>query len=100
MAATPKKVEISRTTDIIALTEEVALTQEERLLQRGGKTVARLSPARDNDVPEGRPFTFDDPLWRLVGAGESEGPTDVARNKHTYIAEAIYEESHPPKKPA
>lgn len=44
---------------------------------------------------EGQPFTLDDPLWSLIGTGQSEGPTDVARNKHKYVADAIYAESHP-----
>ena len=99
MAADPRKVEITHSTDIVALTEEVENTQEERLLLRGGRTVARLSPVYDDDVPEGQPFTQDDPLWALVGAGQSEGPTDVASNKHAYLAQAIYEESHPSKTP-
>ena len=37
----------------------------------------------------GKPFTFDDPLWEIVGIGRSEGPNDVARNKHKYLADAI-----------
>lgn len=38
----------------------------------------------------GRPFTFDDPLWNIVGmAGHRPGaPTDVSSNKHKYLAEA------------
>lgn len=41
------------------------------------------------DGPLGKPFTFDDPLWDIVGIGRSEGPTDVARNKHKNLADAI-----------
>ena len=33
-------------------------------------------------------ITFEDPLWRIVGIGRSEDPTDVAANKHQYLAEA------------
>jgi excisionase family DNA binding protein len=36
----------------------------------------------------GRAFTMDDPLWNLMGAGRSEGPTDVSENKYKYLAEA------------
>jgi hypothetical protein len=38
----------------------------------------------------GKPFTFDDPLWNIVGMADSgpEGPTDVSRNKHKYLADA------------
>lgn len=42
-----------------------------------------------NDEHLGRPITEDDPLWRLVGIGESDGSNDVASNKHKYLAEAI-----------
>lgn len=42
---------------------------------------------------KGQPFTKDDPLWKLIGIGESSGPTDVSRRKHEYLAEA-YEDLH------
>lgn len=37
---------------------------------------------------KGRPLTFDDPLWKLVGIARSGGPGDVSENKHKYLAEA------------
>src|SRR5215471_18442110 len=33
-------------------------------------------------------FAMDDPLWSVVGLGESTGPTDVSQNKHKYLADA------------
>src|SRR3990172_4171341 len=39
-------------------------------------------------VKRGGVFTKEDPLWRLVGIGHSEGPGDVSENKHKYLAEA------------
>lgn len=42
---------------------------------------------------KGQPTTKDDPLWKLIGIGESSGPTDVSRRKHDYLAEA-YEDLH------
>ncbi|MGI8476480.1 MAG: hypothetical protein ACR2OO_08945 [Thermomicrobiales bacterium] len=33
--------------------------------------------------------SFDDPLWRLVGLGHSDEPTDVASDKDEYLAEAF-----------
>jgi excisionase family DNA binding protein len=39
-----------------------------------------------------RPFTREDPLWKIVGIGRSDGPNNVATNKHTYLAEAILSE--------
>jgi excisionase family DNA binding protein len=35
----------------------------------------------------GRPTSTDDPLWQLVGIGESREPTDASR-KHEYLAGA------------
>jgi hypothetical protein len=32
-------------------------------------------------------FTKDDPLWDIVGAGHSAGPTDVSEHKQRYLAE-------------
>ena len=42
-------------------------------------------------IPEGKPLTENDSLWRIIGiAGgeDDDGPTDVASNKHKYLAEA------------
>src|ERR1700730_1815404 len=36
----------------------------------------------------GKPITADDPLFRLIGIGRSEGAGDVSANKHKYLAEA------------
>jgi excisionase family DNA binding protein len=35
----------------------------------------------------GKPLTFDDPLWKLVGAATEAQPTDSSK-KHEYLAEA------------
>ena len=50
-----------------------------------------------NEFMEGQPFTMNDPLWSIIGMGQSKEPTDVARNKHKYVAEAIYAESQAKK---
>jgi excisionase family DNA binding protein len=39
-------------------------------------------------LPMGRPTSAEDPLWSIIGIGESCGPTDVASNKHKYLADA------------
>jgi excisionase family DNA binding protein len=39
-------------------------------------------------IPTGRPLTYDDPFWQLVGSVNSGGPGDVAESKHEYLAEA------------
>src|SRR5215216_6949029 len=40
----------------------------------------------DSDEFFGKPFTLDDPLWNIFGIGESDDPTEVAENKHEYLA--------------
>lgn len=35
------------------------------------------------------PFTFDSPLWEIVGIIKDDGPTDWSENKHTYLVEAL-----------
>jgi excisionase family DNA binding protein len=44
--------------------------------------------ASDSDDLLGKPFTMDDSLWRIFGIGESIDPTEVAENKHKYLANA------------
>ncbi len=36
---------------------------------------------------KGKPLTFDDPLWKLVGSATDAQPTDSSK-KHEYLAEA------------
>ena|SRR5687767_1387518 len=45
-----------------------------------------------NRLPEGRPFSFDDPLWNIVGIIQ-DGPPDLAANHDKYLAEA-YADKH------
>ena len=85
-----KKVQITRATDIVALAEEVRRTNRPAVLQRDSEDIALLTPVRTGEEPvlAGQPFTMDDPLWDIVGVGESEGVTDVSSNKHKYVADA------------
>jgi len=41
----------------------------------------------------GHPTSADDPLWSIIGIGESHGPTDVATNKQKYLADAYAAET-------
>lgn len=52
----------------------------------GGVEVAN----REEFLRLARPLEDDDPLWKLVGivGDEYDGPTDIARNHDTYLAEA------------
>lgn len=35
-----------------------------------------------------KPLAPDDALWRVVGIGQSEEPTDIAKHKDDYLADA------------
>ena len=48
-------------------------------------------------IPRGKPFTEDDPLWKVVGIGRSGGKANVAANKDDFIADALIAEFHPPE---
>jgi len=50
-------------------------------------------PAAEPVDLSGKPFTFDDPLWDLVGIVDDDGPTDVSTNADRYLADA-YADSH------
>lgn len=49
--------------------------------------IAPSSSDPPTSAGEGHIFTFDSPLWDLVGAIK-DGPADLAENHDTYLAEA------------
>jgi excisionase family DNA binding protein len=48
---------------------------------------------RQDDSLKGQPFTFDDPLWDIVGMIDDDGPTDLSINTDKYLADA-YSDLH------
>lgn len=95
MSAEPKRYRLDEETRVKPLFEEAK--DSTVIVEMDGSDYEvniRTIPAKNETAIEGQPFTMDDPLWSLVGTGRSEGPTDVARNKHKYVADAIYAESH------
>lgn len=98
MSAEPKRYRLDEETRAKPLLEEAKDSMVIVELDGDAYEVNIRAILDANEVmEEGQPFTMDDPLWSLVGTGRSEGPTDVARNKHKYVADAIYAESHPQK---
>lgn len=88
-----KRIDIGEVTDWAALAEEVRRTNEPRVLQRASEDVAMLMPVTRQKIktrraPRGKPFTSDDPLWSVVGIGQSDEPTNMAQYKHEYVADA------------
>ncbi|HET9394871.1 MAG TPA: helix-turn-helix domain-containing protein [Nitrospiraceae bacterium] len=63
--------------------------EDEKLVE----VVSPSSPGGVEHVPDhlvGKPNTKDDSLWDIIGIGRSDGPNDVASNKHEYLANAIF----------
>ena len=88
-----KPVEIGAMPDLVRLAEEVQSEGAGRILRRNGQDVAVLLPRKR--APRRRRTTSpDDPLWEIVGIAHSDGPGDVAENKHKYLADA-YAPKHP-----
>ena len=60
------------------------------MLKRDGEEIAILSPVFPVPRRQRKTGTVarNDPLWNIVGMASSEGPGDVARKKHNYVAEA------------
>jgi excisionase family DNA binding protein len=52
-----------------------------------------VTPVQPNHQPDnslkGQPFTFDDPLWDIVGIGRSKEPTNIAEHKDDYLADSF-----------
>lgn len=84
-----KNIDVSDVPELLRIAEEVKRSGEPCVLKRDSEELAVLSPVtRLGSVRRGRRTSANDPLWNIVGIGRSEGPTDVARNKHKYLAEA------------
>jgi hypothetical protein len=104
MEAKVKRTEVSNLPDALRLAEEVQKTQQAQILERDGHELAILSPILPRSTRTRRARAAqkatnpNDWLLRLIGiaddSGSPDGPTDVSSNKHEYLAEALYSESH------
>ena len=102
-------VELVDADDSEALQRAIAAVREDgrtRFVRRGETVIATLEPPRrahrtrslratQPRAPKRRrqgSFGMDDPIWRIVGIAGSVGPSDIAKYKDEYIAEALEEE--------
>jgi hypothetical protein len=88
--------DVGTSPEIAALAEEVRRTRTPRVLQRNGEALAYLEPVSPEREPQrvSRKRADKSTLLGLLAISETlpprpDGPTDVARNKHRYIAEAL-----------
>ncbi len=93
MAVETKTIQIDRSTDIVALAEEVRKTGEDRILEKEGKALARLTPI-EAEKERRNAFSPNDSLWNIVGMDTSQGNSDTSTNKYKYISNAIEEHFH------
>jgi len=79
--------------ELMQAAEAVAQNGRRRVVRVRGKAVA-LVPQTDRSRSRYKVFTKSDPLWGIVGMFKADGgPTDVADNVDTYLAEA-YLDTH------
>lgn len=89
-----QSVDLDAGPNLVDLVDEVAATRKACRLQRHVFAVALLSPARTRRrIRKGRPTSADDPIWKIIGMGSSDGPGDVSENVDRYLAEA-YLDTH------
>jgi hypothetical protein len=75
--------------DLAEVAEEVHRTNRPAVIRRDTEELAVLMPAASRRTrPRGKPFTHNDGLWSLVGSGHTAQPTDIAKHKDAYLAEA------------
>jgi hypothetical protein len=92
-----KLVDVTDTPDVLRLAQEVARSGIPVMLEHDGQELAVLMPASKSGRRSGRTGASadeQDTLLNIIGIGESAEPTDVARRKHDYLAEA-YEPTTP-----
>ncbi len=104
MAKHQEPIDISGVPELVRLAEEVSSSRVPRLLKRGNRTLAMLTPielthhAPGHERRRDRRTGPDDPLWSIIGIGDaadsSNGPTDVSEHVDKYLADA-----HDPSRP-
>jgi hypothetical protein len=88
MTESLKPLDISHLPELVRLVEEVRAVDRARVLQVNQENVALLVPATRTKGPRKKATDAADPLWRIVGLGQSDGPGDVAERIDGYLAEA------------
>ena len=85
-----KPVNIAQIPELLRLAEEVHKSRRPRVLRRDHEDLAVLIPAPParRSPSKARPVTEDDPLFRLIGIGETNVPGGLSEKKHEYLARA------------
>ena len=84
---------ITSVPELLQLVEEVQRSQQPHLLKRQDEQVALIVPVTPTKAAPKRKrrtgiLTEDDPLFRMIGIGNSGIPGGVSGKKHEYLARA------------
>ncbi|MBI4321168.1 MAG: hypothetical protein HY675_21975 [Chloroflexi bacterium] len=95
MAKELKHLDITSKPELLQVVEEVQSGDEPLVLSKGGDDVAILRPVKRSTkrVRRGKVLTTEDPLFSLVGIGQSSVPGGVSGKKHAYLLQA-YRKQH------
>lgn len=98
MSAEPEPIDVSESPELLTLAEEVQRSGTERVLKRGARELALVTPivAPDRAAAPTRRRSrrpAPDAILNIIGIGASAAPTDVARHEQEYLAEAYASES-------
>lgn len=89
----PEPLDISHLPGMVELATAVSQSQQPQMPTAGDEELAVLAPVptRRRARRQGNPNAWLEPL---ISAGSSAGPGDGSSDKHKYIADAVYQESH------
>lgn len=95
MGRETRQFDVTKVPELLKIAQQVRDTGEPCILRREGEDLAIVAPigpplAKRPRVTRGKPISADDPLWKMVGIGDSGGPGDVSENTHKYLAEAYF----------
>ena len=88
MASDYASIDISEAPPLSELVEEVRRTKRPRVLRRVNENVAIIAPVKRQVRQAGKRFSENDPFWKVVGIGQTAEPTNIAKHKDAYLAEA------------
>ena len=103
MRQDPIPVDVSDSAELLGLAEEVRSSGQARVLTHDGQALAVVLPATPQPRAKPRlrrrskPIPRTSFLYNMIGMIDMPGPGDVSENKHRYVAQAYYEEFHPPE---
>jgi hypothetical protein len=102
MSEYARPIEVTTSPELQRLAKQVQRTRQSVPLTEGDKVVAVVRPAPKRGARKPATGTTkriprSDSIFNIIGLGASEGPTDISENVDKYLAQAYYEEFHPPE---